>query len=59
MILLCCLTNVVYTYRYGDGAGNTVEENSSLLRNPNALVAFSALTPLVVIRKSIWPVEIE
>jgi len=29
--------------RYGDGAGNTVEENP----NPNALVAFSALTLLV------------
>jgi len=30
--------------RYGDGAGNTTEENSKpLLPNPNALVAFSAL----------------
>jgi len=34
--------------RYGDGAGNTVDENSKrLLPNPNALVAFSALTLLV------------
>jgi len=34
--------------RYGDGAGNTVEENSiRLLPNPNALVAFSALTLLL------------
>jgi len=35
--------------RYGDGAGDTIEENSSqrLLPNPNALVAFSALTLLV------------
>jgi len=30
--------------RYGDGAGNSVEEK--LLPNPNALVAFSALTLL-------------
>jgi len=36
-----CLVHAVL--RYGDGAGNTVEENS----NPNALVAFSALMPLV------------
>jgi len=35
------------TGRYGEGAGNTVEENSSVFSpNPNALVAFSALTPL-------------
>ena len=34
--------------RYGDNAGNTVEENSSIFSlNPNALVAFSALTLLV------------
>jgi len=34
--------------RYGDGAGNTIEENSSIFSpNPNALVAFSALTLLV------------
>jgi len=34
--------------RYGDGAGNNVEENSSvyLLPNPNALVAFSTLALL-------------
>jgi len=34
--------------RYGDNAGNTIEENSSIFSlNPNALVAFSALTLLV------------
>ena len=34
--------------RYGDGACNTVEENSSVfLPNPNVLIAFSALTLLV------------
>jgi len=32
---------------YGASAGNTVGENSRLLPNPNALVAFSALTLLV------------
>jgi len=37
----------VFITRYGDGAGNTVEENSNLLPNPSALVAFSALTLLV------------
>ena len=34
------------TVRHGDGAGNTIEENS-LLPNPNVLVAFGALTLLV------------
>jgi len=38
---------VTVTPRYRDGAGNTVEENCRLLPNPNALVAFSALTLLV------------
>ena len=33
--------------RYGDGAGNTIEENSRLLPNLDALVAFSASTLLV------------
>ena len=40
----------LFTPRHGDGAGNTVEENSSvfsLIRMRNALVAFSALTLLV------------
>jgi len=47
-------------YRYGDGAGNTIEENSSIFSNPNALAAFSALTLLVgqqeghPARKKIW-----
>jgi len=45
------LTNMTLVQtRYGDGAGNTVEENSSifsLIRMANALVAFSALTLLV------------
>jgi len=40
---------------YRDGAGNTVEENSSVF-NPNALVAFSALTRLGG-RKGIRPVK--
>ena len=38
---------IVNFLRYGDSAGSTVEENSSLFPNPNALVAFSALTLLV------------
>jgi len=38
---------VAITARYGDGAGNAVEENCRLLPNLNALVAFSALTLLV------------
>jgi len=33
--------------RFGDGAGNTVEENSASSPYPNALVAFGALTLLV------------
>jgi len=36
------ITLTVYMCRwYGGGAGNTTEENSSLLPNPNALVAIS------------------
>ena len=35
-------------YRYRDGAGNTIKENSSIFSlNPNALVVFSALMLLV------------
>ena len=45
------LLNLVFDtlhLRYGDGAGNTIEENSSVFSlNGNALVAFSALTLLV------------
>ena len=41
------LSFVTVLLRYVDGAGNTVEENSSVFSNPNALVAFSALTLLV------------
>jgi len=33
--------------RYGDGAANTVEENSIVFSSPNAPVAFSALMLLV------------
>jgi len=40
---LCCLA----MERYGDGAGNTGERTHASSPNPNALVAFSALTLLV------------
>jgi len=43
--VICFTLSLLYIsvvlWRYGDGAGNTIEENSS------ALVAFSALTLLV------------
>jgi len=43
---------------YGDGAGNTAEENSSVCSLiQQALVAFNALTLLLDGRKGIWPVK--
>jgi len=35
------------TVWFRDGMGNTIDENSCLLPNPNALVTFIALTLLV------------